>query len=212
MGATLRRARGSLAGFCNDNVTPCHLPRPGGVRRTDRNSVGCSHREGCPLFPLLKASLRGWRNHYCDSEDRWHDCARYRLSLTGQLVPITLLPNGHDAQLLRPNVDTDRSGAPKRKQVSRQAPPLRANSASPVATVTVGQFEPVPAPAETPAPAEPLDESSPPLPVPQPSGNPPAVPQPPASSPARSTSRARRARGSAFRWWTRLLDWMTGPA
>jgi len=206
-GATLRRTRGSLAGFCNDNVAPCHLPRPGGVRRTDRNGVGCSHREGCPLFPLLKASLRGWRDHYCDSEDRWHDCARYKLSLTGQLVPITLLPNGHDAQLLRPGFDAESSGAAKRKQVSRQASPARVNSGSPATAVTVGPFEPVPAlaPAETPAPAEPLDESSPPAPPappPQPAGNP----------PARPTRSARRARGSAFRWWTRLLDWMAGPA
>jgi hypothetical protein len=215
--ATLRRARGSLAGFCNDNVAPCHLPRPGGVRRTDRNRVGCSHREGCPLFPLLKASLRGWRDHYCDSEDRWHDCARYKLSLTGQLVPITLLPNGHDAQLLRPDVEADRSGAAKRKQASRQAPSARINAGSPAATVTVGRFEPVPTstPAETPAPAEPLDESSPPVQVPQPSGSPSAVPPlpaPPANSPVRPTRSARRARGSALGWWTRLIDWMAGPA
>jgi hypothetical protein len=216
VGATLRRARGSLAGFCNDNVAPCHLPRPGGVRQTDRNSVGCSHREGCPLFPLLKASLRGWRDHYCDSEDRWHDCARYKLSLTGQLVPITLLPNGHDAQLLRPDSDTDRSGAAKRKQAPRQPLPSRVNAGSAATTVTVGRFEPVPAGAlaETAAPAEPLDESSPPAPVPPPSGNPPAVPQSstPASPPRRLTRPTRRAHGSVFRWWTRLLDWMAGPA
>lgn len=188
--------------------------RPGGVRQTDRNGVSCSHREGCPLFPLLKASLRGWRDHYCDSEDRWHDCARYKLSLTGQLVPITLLPNGHDAQLLRPDFDADRSGAAKRKQLSRQAPPARVKSAAPAATVTAGRFEPVPtpAPAELPAPAEPLDEPSPPSSSPQPSGNPPAVPQPQASPPARLTRPPRRTYGAAFHWWIRLLDWMAGPA
>ena len=191
----------------------------GGLRRTDRNGVSCSHREGCPLFPLLNASLRGWRDHYCDSEDRWHDCARYKLSLTGQLVPITLLPNGHDAQLLRPDSDPDGSGAVKRKQASRQAPPTRVKAGSPAATVTVGRFEPVPTPApaltptseQTSAPAEPLDESSPPAPVPQPAQNPTTVPQSPAP-PARVTRPARRVRGSVFRWWTRLLDWMAGPA
>jgi hypothetical protein len=181
------------------------------VRRTDRNGVGCSHREGCPLFPLLKASLRGWRDHYCDSEDRWHDCARYKLSLTGQLVPITLLPNGHDAQLLRPDIEANGSDGATRKQVSRQAPPSRIDSGAPAATVTVGQFESAP----TPAPAEPLGESSPPAQVPPPSGGSPAVAQsaaPPTSPPARLTRPARRTRGAAFSWWTRLLDWMAGPA
>lgn len=213
-GATLRRARGSLAGFCNDNVAPCHLPRPGGVRRTDRNGVGCSHREGCPLFPLLKASLRGWRDHYCDSEDRWHDCARYKLSLTGQLVPITLLPNGHDAQLLRPDFDADRSGTTKRRQVSRQAAPSRVNAGSPATTVSVSRFEPVPtsAPAETPLSAEPLDESSSSAQTHPPAETSPAVPEPADNPPARLTRPARGARGSVFGWWTRLLDWMADPA
>lgn len=199
---------GSLAGICNDNVAPCHLPRPGGVRRTDRNGVGCSHREGCPLFPLLNASLRGWRDHYCDSEDRWHDCARYKLSLTGKLVPITLLPNGHDAQLLRPDFDADRTGAAKRKQVSRQAVPLQVNAGSPATTVSVGRFEPVPtsALAEVPVPAEPLNESPPSA------QSSPAVSEPVDNPPGQLTKPARRARGSAFRWWSRLLEWMAGPA
>ncbi|PWR07272.1 hypothetical protein DKT68_19590 [Micromonospora acroterricola] len=26
--------------------------------------MGCSHAQDCPLFPLLNASLRDWRNHY----------------------------------------------------------------------------------------------------------------------------------------------------
>jgi hypothetical protein len=189
-------------------------PRPGGVRRTDRNGVGCSHREGCPLFPLLNASLRGWRDHYCDSEDRWHDCARYKLSLTGKLVPITLLPNGHDAQLLRPDFDADRAGAAKRKQPSRQAAPSQFNAGSPATTVSAGRFEPVPtsAPAEAPVPAEPLDESPPPAQVLQPAEISSAVPEPVDNPPGRLTKPARQARGWTFRWWTRLLDWMAGPA
>jgi hypothetical protein len=157
--------------------------------------VGCSHREGCPLFPLLNASLRRWRDYYCDSEDRWRDCARYKLSLTGRLVPITLLPNGHDAQLLRPDSDADRSGAAEPRRAPRQAPPSRLDSGSPETAVPMARFEP------TPAPARPL-EPSPPSQVPQPSGRPPAL----------LTRPARQAHGSTRRWWTRLADWMTGPA
>ena len=208
-------------------IAPCHLPRPGGVRRTDRSGVGCSHREGCPLFPLLNASLRGWREYYCDSADRWHECARYKLSLTGRLVPITLLPNGHDAQLLRPDPDAGRSGAAGPKAASGEAPPSRLNSGSPETVVAMAQFEPGP----TPVPARTLDPS-PPSQVPQPESEPtsaPAltldpsppsqVPQPSDGTPARLTRPGRRAHGSTHRWWTRLASWwtrlthwMTGPA
>ena len=172
---------------CRRHNRACRLPRPGGVRPTDRSGVGCSHREGCPLFPLLNASLRGWRDHYCDSADRWRDCARYKMSLTGQLVPITLLPNGHDAQLLRPDPG--------------QAPPSRLDSGSPETAVSIPQFEPAPASAPAPAPAQ-LLEPSPPSPV----------AQSPRRPPARLTRRVRRVHGSTRRWWTRLTDWMTGPA
>ncbi len=56
--------------------------------------MSCSHRGGCPLFPFLNASLRGWREVYCDTEAAWGDCARYRLSARGEPVPLALLPNG----------------------------------------------------------------------------------------------------------------------
>jgi hypothetical protein len=199
-------------------------PRPGGARRTDRSGVGCSHKEGCPLFPLLNVSLRRWRDYYCDSEDRWRDCARYKLSLTGRLVPITLLPNGHDAQLLRPDPDADRSGEAE----PRQAPPSRLNCGSPETAVPMARFEPAPVPVPVPPPSRPL-EPSPPSQDPQPPAallTRPAhrwwtrlarqsmtdVPQPPGSSPALLTPPARPARRSTHRWWTRLADWMTGPA
>jgi hypothetical protein len=159
--------------------------------------VGCSHREGCPLFPLLNASLRGWRDYYCDSADRWHDCARYKMSLTGQLVPITLLPNGHDAQLLRPDPGADRAGATVSRSVPRQAPPSGLNSGSPETVVPIARFES----GLTPAPDEPL-EPSPPSQVPQPPDNP----------PDRLTRPARRAYGATRHWWTRIADWMAGPA
>jgi hypothetical protein len=180
----------------------CHLPRPGGARPTDRSSVGCSHRAGCPLFPLLNASLRGWRDHYCDSENRWHDCARYKLSLTGQLVPITLLPNGHDAQLLRP--DASRSGAAKPRPAPKQAPPSRLDSESLERAVVMARFESVP----TSVPEQPIE---PPPPA--------QVPQSPESPPPPSPRPVRQAHSSRRRWWTRLAgswnrfaDWMAGPA
>lgn len=200
--ATLPAARGSLAGFCNHNMG--HATYPGRVvcAAGDRSGVGCSHRVGCPLFPLLNASLRGWRDHYCDSEDRWHDCARYKLSLTGQLVPITLLPNGHDAQLLRP--DNSRSGAAETRRAPKQAPPSQVDSESLETAVALAQFEPVPAPE----PARPVEPSPPPQ-----------VPESPESPPPPSTRPVRQARGSKRHgrsrltgWWTRLADWITGPA
>jgi hypothetical protein len=61
--------------------------------------MACSHAAACPLFPLLNASLDGWRRCYCDSADGWRDCARYQQSLRGQYVPLSLLPNGHDASM-----------------------------------------------------------------------------------------------------------------
>jgi hypothetical protein len=206
-GYTPRRSR-SLAGFYN-KIAPCRLPRPGGVHRIDRSGVGCSHREGCPLFPLLNSSLRGWRDYYCDSADRWHDCARYKLSRTGQLVPITLLPNGHDAQLLRPDRGADRSGPAGPGHALKQAPPSQLSSGSPKTAVPMARFEAGPAPA--PAPTR-LLEPSPPSEVPQLLESPPAVPQPPGHPPARLTRSARRTHGSTRRWWTRLTDWMAAPA
>ncbi len=188
--------RFEIAGWVLQRQDRTHLPRPGGVRRTDRSGVGCSHREGCPLFPLLNASLRGWRDYYCDSADRWHDCARYKMSLTGRLVPITLLPNGHDAQLLRPDPGADRSGAAEPVPASRQAPPSGLNPGSPETAVPIARFES----GLTPAPDRPLEPSPPSQ-----------VPQPPENPPARLTRLARRKYGSTRRWWTRLADWMARP-
>lgn len=63
--------------------------------------MACSHAAACPLFPLLNSSLDGWRRCYCDSSDGWRTCARYKQSLRGQYVPLSLLPNGHDASHLQ---------------------------------------------------------------------------------------------------------------
>ena len=56
--------------------------------------MSCERVARCPLFPHLNASLAGWREAYCDSESGWNDCARLKLALSGQKVPLALLPNG----------------------------------------------------------------------------------------------------------------------
>ncbi|MFM9612167.1 hypothetical protein ACSCBZ_35220 [Streptomyces niveiscabiei] len=64
------------------------------------NRVGCLHASTCPLFPHLNESLAGWRSYYCDSDANWRACARYEVALSGERVPITLLPNGRHARYL----------------------------------------------------------------------------------------------------------------
>lgn len=56
--------------------------------------MGCTHAETCPLFPKLRDSLIAWRHAYCDDDTAWTGCARYTMSLTGQTVPLALLPTG----------------------------------------------------------------------------------------------------------------------
>jgi hypothetical protein len=167
--------------------------------------VGCTHAEACPLFPLLRASLRGWRDSYCDSEYTWHDCARYKLSRTGKLVPISLLPNGRDALHLRraadadADADADQPSTAELRQSLWHPPPSRLDSGAPETTVPMSPF--APAPARPPQPSAPAQ-------VPQ------SPRTPPAGSPrhARSAPDSRRAPDSTRRWWTRLADWMRGPA
>lgn len=191
--ARLLDALRSPAGIRNDEIAPCRLSRPGGARvGKGRSDVGCSHAEGCPLFPLLRASLRGWRDYYCDSNTRWRECARYKLALTGQVVPISLLPNGHDALHLQRARDAEEYGAAAPGPVHRPVPP-RPYPGSPE---TTARFEPAPPSAPVP-PFEP----EPPTPA----------PQAPASPPTRSTRHARPAHATRH-WWSRLVDWMRNPA
>lgn len=165
-------------------------PRPGGVRRSDRSDVSCTHTEECPLFPLLSASLRGWRDHYCDSNDRWLDCARYKASLTGP-VPISLLPNGRDAQHLKEAVAEPVEAPKPEPRVPRQQPrpPLE-----PWTREIADWFEPE------------LTQTQARSVAPRPS-RPPR--RPPTNPPAR---RAHAARVAKRHWWTRIAEWMRSPA
>ena len=54
----------------------------------------CPHAESCELFPQfsLKAALKLWQIHYCEAT--FEGCERYKLSLEGKPVPLTLLPDG----------------------------------------------------------------------------------------------------------------------
>ncbi len=187
----------------------------GGVRRSEGSNVSCSHAAGCPLFPLLRASLQGWRDYYCDSEDRWLGCARYQVSLTGERVPISLLPNGARARHLEDAATgQDRSGAVGPEQGPRQTPPPQHDPWQPE-NASWSQ----PAPAGPPEPSEPVTAApetmarfgaaSPTIPVShyRPSPSPP-FPQP-SDRPSRH---AGQGRSSKRGWWARLTEWMGGPA
>ncbi|GAA1814155.1 hypothetical protein GCM10009835_37410 [Planosporangium flavigriseum] len=183
--------------------------------------MGCSHTRECPLFPLLNASLRDWRNYYCDSAAGWRDCARYKLSTTGQLVPITLLPNGHDALHLRgiPSADGSVPARPRPVPQPRSEPGLP--------WVNAARFESAPPPEPALRPARGFDPVPPaqvppqvPHPVPHPVSHPishpvsrpvshPVSPQVPHHSGIPSV---RPAPPRQRRWWTRLADWIAGPA
>jgi len=156
--------------------------------------MACSHREACPLFPFLNSSLEGWRRCYCDSADGWRECARYQRALRGQYVPLSLLPNGHDARHLQHVGAGGGSGAdgPGGQQGAH-------TSGGP--TLVDLLYERAPSAART----SPIDEPpDPPSPVPRPPS-----PDPGASPPAaRSVLPERRPTRP---WWKRLTEWMRTP-
>ena len=167
----------------NDRIGMPPAPNPGGMCRSEWSDVGCSHAGGCPLFPLLNASMRGWRDSYCDSEHRWRECARYQAASRGQLVPISLLPNGADVGHIR------RAAERAAEAEGTQAPPV--HSGSPEAA----WFEPAPEPVRRPEPARPRPN-----------------PRPPENPSARSAPDQRQGRPVKRRWWQRFAEWMRGPA
>jgi hypothetical protein len=169
--------------------------------------MACSHSTGCPLFPKLNASLSGWRDAYCDSDTGWQSCARFTQSLTGQSVPITLLPNGKYAHTVARASDI--ADAPQRSRfesvprTGAAAPGSPFEEAPPQAPARVAPSvwdDPAPAarsarpstlPRASAVKSPVLVRPAPPTPVRQP---------PPPPTPARTG------------WWTRLVDWMRGPA
>lgn len=156
--------------------------------------MACSHAAACPLFPLLNSSLDGWRRCYCDSQDGWRQCARYQQSLRGQYVPLSLLPNGHDARHLQRPADREPvAGA------SDRPPGTQTSTSGP--TLVELLFEHAPEPGRT-SPGGEWPE--------WPSGG----PHPPSSDlPALSpTARHRHEPGPTRPWWKRLAEWMRTPA
>ncbi|VAW66326.1 hypothetical protein MNBD_GAMMA11-1381 [hydrothermal vent metagenome] len=57
--------------------------------------MACSHINGCELFVqfAMNPALELWKISYCKSRDYTH-CARFKKSLSGLPIPLTLLPNG----------------------------------------------------------------------------------------------------------------------
>jgi hypothetical protein len=147
--------------------------------------MGCTHVPDCPLFPKLNASLRGWRDAYCDSDSAWRDCARYRQSNTGRAVPLTLLPNGRLAQTIT------------RSRVATASPSRFAT-----APVQLPAADP-----DSPFEREPLG----PEPVARPDGGSPWAGAGPVAAPVRRpVVQAPAPPGPRPGRWARLVAWMRG--
>lgn len=56
--------------------------------------MSCSHSSSCPLFAqfAMEPALAIWKKHFCDGD--YTKCSRYQMGLKGEVVPLTLLPNG----------------------------------------------------------------------------------------------------------------------
>ena len=65
--------------------------------------MACSHMNSCELFVqfAMNPALELWKINYCESND-YKRCSRFKASLTGLPVPLTLLPNGKSI-----NAETD---------------------------------------------------------------------------------------------------------
>lgn len=158
--------------------------------------MACSHTATCPLFPLLNASVDGWRRCYCDSPDGWRECARYKQSVRGQYVPLSLLPNGHDARHLQHaggegGTGGDDAGVPQGMRPAGGVGP----------TLVDLLFEPAPSPARA-QPGHDWPDRSNVVPHPRSPAPGPSVPAQPV---VHKTNPKRH-------WWTRLAEWMRTPA
>ncbi|GGY30471.1 hypothetical protein GCM10010384_42130 [Streptomyces djakartensis] len=178
--------------------------------------MSCSHAAGCPLFPVLRASLQGWREYYCDSADRWLGCARYQMSLTGERVPISLLPNGARARHLEAPAGVDQSGATSATAAPRQPSPSQPVPGAPEAASwpQSAPFQPYgrsPSGLGATTPEAMAQSGATPPPAGVRHDQP--APSPQAAEPADNPVRHARQVPSPKRgWWARLADWMRGPA
>ncbi len=61
--------------------------------------MACSHIQTCELFVqfALNPALELWKRAYCNGD--YLECVRYKTAVTGQQVPLTLLPNGKRIQI-----------------------------------------------------------------------------------------------------------------
>jgi hypothetical protein len=97
--------------------------------------MACTHKESCALFPVisLSSALKIWQTFYC--EGRYATCERYKLSLAGQPVAASLLPNGKMLDVgnnPRPAVES-RPGAPNTHGAPAQSEPAPAAAPVPAA-------------------------------------------------------------------------------
>lgn len=56
--------------------------------------MACPHVESCALYPhfKLQSLLQVWKINYCEGD--FSRCERFKLSCSGDKVPLNLLPNG----------------------------------------------------------------------------------------------------------------------
>lgn len=61
--------------------------------------MACSHIQTCELFVqfALNPALGLWKKAYCNAN--YSVCVRYKTALSGEQVPLTLLPNGESIQI-----------------------------------------------------------------------------------------------------------------
>jgi len=63
--------------------------------------MACSHISDCELFVqfALNPALEIWKKGYCNTD--YAACVRYKTAKMGQIVPLSLLPNGKKIQTNR---------------------------------------------------------------------------------------------------------------
>lgn len=114
------------------------------MQTAKEQTLSCSHSTSCELYPLLamEPALKLWKSHFCDGDHE--KCARYQLSLSGKMVPLTLLPNGK--QLAPRSKDEINAAALFNAIQKRRAPMVRSiikTSVDPKRAVTSDGTTPV---------------------------------------------------------------------